>query len=258
MKKMLMLLLALASLLSAETKIELTVRIDFSREMLDYGYIDEKNEECSNFLGNQVRSNDYGSTCGSAGLCRTMLDSNILFGVAEFSYYGVEYYVLTGATHSLREVIEDELFHYKKCNGFVENDSVYNSIFVKMDSVLVPALNQYSQSPLDRTYSIVYDHERAQIMEYSGRYLEYPEMAQDSVDARNAVVSNIESNRYRFESIRVQNHRLTISAGLWGLPFALFDVNGHELRRGTLRNGVVVPAYPTIIKIQGRGAWLLK
>ena len=67
MKNLLILLLVLASLASAEIKIELTVRIDFSKEMLDYGNIDEKSEECVNFFNKQVRSNDYGTTCGSAG-----------------------------------------------------------------------------------------------------------------------------------------------------------------------------------------------
>lgn len=258
MKNLLILLLVLASLASAEIKIELTVRIDFSKEMLDYGNIDEKSEECVNFFNKQVRSNDYGTTCGSAGLCKTMLDSNILFGIAESYYYGVEYYVLTGATHSLREVVEDEFSHYKKCNGFTGNDSIYSSIFKKIDSVLVPALDKYSQNKRDYTYSIVYDHEQGRIMEYSGRYLEYPEIAQDSVDTRNATASIVGQNRFCHKSVRVQNRRLMVPEELSGRPFALFDVNGHALRQGTLKNNMEIPAFPTIIKIQGFEAKLLK
>ena len=82
-------------------------------------------------------------------------------------------------------------------------------------------------------------------------------MASDTVKARNAAISSIAPPKYKLETIHVQNHRLTASPKLLGREFTLFDVNGHELRRGTLQNNMQLPAYPTVIKIQGFGTRLL-
>ena len=40
--------------------------------------------------------------------------------------------------------------------------------------------------------------------------------------------------------------------------FILFDVNGHEIHRGVLKNNMEIPAYPIVIKIQNFGSNLLK
>ena len=91
-----------------------------------------------------------------------------------------------------------------------------------------------------------------------GPVFEFYDYAMDSVKVRNAAISSIVPAKYKLETIRVQNHRLTISPKLLGRDFVLFDVNGHELRRGTLQNNMQLPAYPTVIKIQGLGTRLLK
>ena len=78
-----------------------------------------------------------------------------------------------------------------------------------------------------------------------------------AVSAPDAVISGIAPAKYKLESIRVQNHQLSVSPELLGRKFTLFDVNGHELRRGTLQNNMQLPAYPTVIKIQGLGTKLL-
>ena len=83
-------------------------------------------------------------------------------------------------------------------------------------------------------------------------------MASDTVKARNAAISSIAPVKYKLETIRVQNRRLTVAPKLLGRQFTLFDVNGHELRRGTLKNNMQLPAYPTVIKIHGFGTQLLK
>ena len=83
-------------------------------------------------------------------------------------------------------------------------------------------------------------------------------IATDSVNARNAAISSIAPLKHKLETIHVQNHQLIVSPKLLGREFMLFDVNGHELRRGTLQNNMQLPAYPTVIKIQGFGSKLLK
>jgi hypothetical protein len=259
MKKILVVFLTLVSILWAEIKIEMAVRIDFPNEMFSYDFIDEKSEECAKFFEKHVTTT-YGNTCGSGGLCKTALDSNILFGWSYhmFSEQSIEFYVLTGATHTLRDAIEEDFLHYKNCNGFTGNDSVFNSIFVKIDSVLIPEMSKCSESKY--ACGFVYDHSQARMLGLivPGPSFEFTDYASDTVKARNAAISSIAPAKYKLETIRVQNHHLTASPKLLGREFTLFDVNGHELRRGTLQNNMPLPAYPTVIKIQGFGTRLLK
>jgi len=261
MKKILVVFLTLVSILWAEIKIEMAVRIDFPNEMFSYDFIDEKSEECAKFFEKHVTTT-YGNTCGSGGLCKTALDSNILFG---WSYYyceqSIEYYVISGATHTLRDAIEEDFLHYKNCNGFTGDDSSYNSIFTRIDSILVPEINKRLQDEKKNRILLVYDHRvrQAEIaIPGGGSDLEFIGFASDTVKARNAAISSFAPVTYKLETIRVQNHRLTASPKLLGRQFTLFDVNGHELRHGTLQNNMQLPTYPTIIKIQGFGTRLLK
>jgi hypothetical protein len=261
MKKILVVFLTLVSILWAEIKMEMAVRIDFPNEMFSYDFIDEKSEECAKFFEKHVTTT-YGNTCGSGGLCKTALDSNILFG---WSYYyceqSIEYYILSGATHTLRDAIEEDFLHYKNCNGFTGDDSSYNSIFTRIDSILVPEINKRLQDEKKNRILLVYDHRvrQAEIaIPGGGSDLEFIGFASDTVKARNAAISSFVPFKYKLEAIRVQNHRLTSSPKLLGREFTLFDVNGHELRRGTLQNNIRLPAYPIVIKIQGFGTQLLK
>ena len=264
MKKILILTLVFIATLWAETKIEVAVRIDFPNEMFSYDFIDEKSEECAKFFEKHVTTT-YGNTCGSGGLCKTALDSNILFG---WSYYyceqSIEYYVLSGATHTLRDAIEEDFLHYKNCNGFTGDDSSYNSIFTRIDSILVPEINKRLQDETKNRILLVYYHHIGWVRQAEiaipggGSDLDFIGFASDTVKARNAAISSIVPAKYKLETIRVQNRRLTASPKLLGREFTLFDVNGHELRRGTLQNNMQLPAYPTVIKIQGFGTRLLK
>ncbi|MBR6449443.1 MAG: hypothetical protein IKS96_05805 [Fibrobacter sp.] len=262
MKKMLVLLFALATIVWAEIKVEKSVRINFSKDVfISENEVEETSEECLFFDKNKVR-NDYDViACGYAGLCRTMLDSNILLGWSGGFFFddgSIEFYVLTGATHSVREIIEDEFVHYKKCYYFTNNDSIFKSIFEKIDSVLVPEINKCSVSKSG--CSLIYDHSTARMLDLvNGRpNYEFSDFASDTVKARNAAISSIVPFKYKLETIRVQNHRLIAAPKLLGRQFTLFDVNGHELYRGTLKNNMQLPAYPTVIKIQGFGTQLLK
>ena len=261
MKKIFILSFVAIATLWAETKIEVAVRIDFPNEMFSYDFIDEKSEECAKFFEKHVTTT-YGNTCGSGGLCKTALDSNILFG---WSYYyceqSIEYYILSGATHTLRDAIEEDFLHYKNCNGFTGDDSSYNSIFTRIDSILVPEINKRLQDEKKNRILLVYDHRvrQAEIaIPGGGSDLEFIGFASDTVKVRNAAISSFVPFKYKLEAIRVQNHRLTASPKLLGREFTLFDVNGHELRHGTLQNNMQLPTYPTIIKIQGFGTRLLK
>ena len=273
MKKILIPLLALAVMVWAEVKIEMAVRVENFPDNLFFDS-DNMNEEdyeaCSMFYKGKVHDSYGGVDCGYTGLCRSMLDSNILLGWngGLLSFFdgldsGIEFYVLTGAIHTVREIIEDEFVHYRKCYYFTDNDSIFNSLFAKIDSILVPEIDKYIQNERKKFVSLLYNYNvgwvrpAELVIPGGGGDLFHIEFAKDSVKARNAAISSIVPAKYRLETIRVQNHRLTISPKLLGRDFVLFDVNGHELRRGTLQNNMQLPAYPTVIKIQGFGTKLL-
>ena len=247
MKKIFVLLFALATIVWAKTKIEMIVRIEnLPEEVFDFDSWDENPDVCVNF-----------GCWGENFFCPSILDSNILYG---WAYIGsdIEFYVLTDAVHSWRETFEDELNRYRKCWKGVADDSSYNSIFTRIDSVLVPAINKCREGKSD--CALVYDHSQARMLGLivGSPIFEFHEFAIDTVKARNAAISSIAPVKYKLETIRVQNHRLTVAPKLLGRQFTLFDVNGHELRRGTLKNNMQLPAYPTVIKIQGLGTQLLK
>ena len=260
MKKLFILLLAMASFVWAEIKIEMPVRIEWlPREWFDeadFDFDDEWNEFCAEL-------DKSGCQIYEDILCPTVLDSNILYGWPNIKGT-VEFYVLTGATHSWREVFENELNHYRRCGMMAVDDSSYNSLLEKIDSVLVPEIEKYLQS--DESYRmctnpLLFDYSRGRMrgpVVGSGPDFDFFECASDSVKARNAAISPLARSVFRLESVRVQNHQLTVSPKLLGRQFMLFDVNGHELRRGTLQNNMLLPAYPTVIKIQGFGTRLLK
>ena len=259
MKKILVVFLTLVSILWAEIKIEMAVRIEnFPEKMFEIYNMDDQNGDCSIYNGKRIKSG-YGS-CGENGLCTAILDSNILFGWTWLYNEGIEFYVLTGATHSWREVIEDEFNHYRGCGGIIADDSTYKSMFAKIDSVLVPVVDTCLQKGncIHETLIFNYFSGRMRGLLVPGPNYEYGHFAGDTVKARNAAISSIAPVKYKLETIHVQNHRLTASPKLLGRQFTLFDVNGHELRRGTLQNNMQLPAYPTVIKIHGFGTQLLK
>ena len=255
MKKLFILLLALASIVWAEIKIEMPISIKFfPGAMFDF-YFDSWGKNCRDFvcLGEDSRGVER-------FVCPIVLDSNILYGMPSDDI--VEFFVLSGATHSLREIFEDELNRYRKCGIFVVDDSIYNDILKKIDSVLVPETEKYLQSNGKYSKYLIYDSYQERVTDFPpgtpGPVFEFYDYAMKIVNARNAAISSIAPAKYKLESIRVQNHQLSVSPELLGRKFTLFDVNGHELRRGTLQNNMQLPAYPTVIKIQGFGNKLLK
>ena len=246
MKKLFILLLAMASFAWAEIKIEMPVRIEFiPNELFDF----DKMKDCSK----------YGYRFDGV-VHPSVLDSNVLYGWVDDDV-DVEFYVLSGATHSWREVFEDVFSHYQKCGGIVADDSTYKDIFTTIDSVLVPEIEKYLQSNGKYSKALILDYSQGIMLDWNvggGPDFELWKNALDSVNARNAAISQLARSVFRFESVRVQNHQLTVSPKLIGREFVLFDVNGHELRRGTLQNNMLLPAYPTVIKIQNFGTRLLK
>jgi hypothetical protein len=263
MKKILVVFLTLASILWAEIKIEIAIRIDNLPEKIFEIYnMDDKNGDCSIYNGKRIKSG-YGA-CGYNGLCAAILDSDILFGWTLFSDDGIEFYTLTGATHSWRDVLEDEFNHFRLCRGIIADDSTYNSMFARIDSILVPEINKRLQDEKKNRILLVYDHRMGWVRQAEiaipggGCDLDFIGFATDTIKARNAAISSIAPVKYKLEAIRVQNHRLIAAPKLLGREFTLFDVNGHELRRGTLQNNIRLPAYPTVIKIHGFGTRLLK
>ena len=265
MKKISILLLVLASLLCAEVKVETAVRIENLPEelFLDEHNLGEDPEECLSFYKGKAR-NDYNSVaCGFAGLCQSMLDTSVLLGWSGGMNYffdegSVEFYVFSDATHSWKEVFEYEFKQYRRCYFLTDNDSIFNSFFEIIDSVLVPEVEKSLKGNYNKP--LIFDYSRGEMREIAvpGPNFEFGKFADDSVDARNAAISSIRQKQYRLAPVRVQGHRLIVPAKLIVRPFVLFDVNGHELRRGTLKNNMEVPAYPTVIKIQGYSAKLLK
>ena len=245
MKKLLILLFVLTAFVWAEIKIEMPVRIEFfPKEIFDF----DKMGGCSK----------YGYRFDGI-LHPSVLDSNILYGWVDDDV-DFEFYVLSGATHSWRNVFEDVFNHYQKCGGIVAEDSTYKDIITMIDSVLVPEIEKYLQSKGMYSKALILDCSQGIMLDWDvgGPNFELWQNALDIVKARNAAISKITPSVFRLETIRVQNHQLTVSQKLLGRQFMLFDVNGHELRRGTLQNNMLLPAYPTVIKVQGFGIKLLK
>ena len=134
MKKLLILLLALTAIAWAEIEIEVVVRIEnLPEKILDLDGFSSQNEYCAELEKNACFASEE-------ILCPMLLDANILYG---WSYYGsiIEFYVLTGASHALSEAVQNEFNFYRKCGIMVADDSTYNAIFSKIDSVLIPAIN---------------------------------------------------------------------------------------------------------------------
>ena len=253
MKKIFVLLFAIATIVWAEIKIEMAIRIkNLPEDVFDFDSWDENPDVCVNF-----------GCWGENFFCPSILDSNILYGWA-YTGSDIEFYVLTDAAHSWRETFEDELNRYRKCWKGVADDSTYNLIFAKIDSILIPEINKRLQDEKKNRILLVYDHRMGWISQAEiaipggGSDLDFIGFASDTVKARNAAISSIVPFKYKFETIRVQNRQLTVSPKLLDRQFTLFDVNGHELRRGTLKNNMQLPAYPTVIKIQGFGTRSLK
>ena len=257
----------------AETKVELAVVVDMGREELfDYDFIDVDNEECMSLFANPaLEPKDveklsvlyYDLYCGRGGLWKSALDSNILFAWSSGGNrcgQAVEFYILTGATHTLGEVIEDEFTHYKKCDCFYGNDSLFSSLLTSVDLGLMPEVERELKKDIDMRRFIFYDIKLAkrQYLSGGGPVVDCGDMVDLFLDIRNGAISKIPSNNSRFESIRVQDRRLMFSPKLEGRTFMLFDVNGHEIRRGVLKDNMEIPAYPTVIKIQDFGSRLLK
>ena len=274
MKKIIIPLLFLAAALWAETKVELLVVIDMGNNLFSYDkmdFIDVDDEECMSLFANPaLEPKDveklsvfyYDLYCGRGGLWKSALDSNILFARSSGGNccgQALEFYILTGATHTLGEVIEDEITRYKKCDCFDGNDSLFSFLLTGIDSELMPEVERELKKDIDMRRFIFYDIKLAKRLYVSGGpYVDCGDMVDLFLDIRNGAISKIPSNNSRFESIRVQNHRLTVSPKLEGRDFVLFDVNGHELRRGILKDNMEIPAYPTVIKIQDFGSRLLK
>ena len=256
MKKVIVALLTLASFVWAKIDIEVPVRV----EELPWEWFDE--DRFSVEYLNKCRAELDESVCHVCvdALCPMTLDSNILYGLQDFSGY-VEIYILTGATHSWRDAFEYLINYYRKCCFMDIDDSTYNALFAKIDSVLVPEIDKYLQSNGRYSKPLVYRHAMGIMqkeIKIPGPDYELIRIATDSVNARNAAISSIAPLKHKLETIHVQNHQLIVSPKLLGREFMLFDVNGHELRRGTLQNNMQLPAYPTVIKIQGFGSKLLK
>ncbi len=256
MKKLFILLLALASFVWAEIEIEMAVRVQEMPETLFDFYSEDKwDQNCLDFVC--LGEYDWGK---ERFVCPTALDSNILYGWPSYEGDIIEFYVLTGATHSWRDVFEDQLKRYRKCAKGAADDSTYNAVIVEIESVLIPEIEKYLQNNEKYSKLIIYDYSVRTILgrvDGGGPVFEFYDYAMKIVNARNAAISSIAPVKYKFETIRVQNHQLSVSPKLLGREFTLFDVNGHELRRGTLQNNMQLPAYPTVIKIQGFGTKML-
>lgn len=257
MKKLLILLFVLTTFVWAEIKIEMPVRIENLPETWfevdDFEIEDNWREFCAEL-------DKSGCHIYEDVLCPTVLDSDILYGWPNI-IGNVEFYVLTGATHSWREVFENQINHYRRCGIMAANDSSYNSLLAKIDSVLVPEIEKYLQSNGMYSKALIFDYSQGNMRDFDvggPPDYEFGKYALDSVKARNAAISQLAPSVSRHESVRVQNHQLTVSPKLLGRMFTLFDVNGHELRRGMLQNNMQLPAYPTVIKIQDFGTRLLK
>ena len=276
MKKLMLLMLALAACVWGEVFVKNSIHIVFPQDITNY--LSANEEEC--FLGFKANGkparpymNGYGGCVDD--VCSSILDTSVffmeeLYEEGDRCRYGFDYYsgdvtcsifyfyMFSDATHSLMDVIRDEFSRFQECGYFDITKPKLDSIFSDMDSVLVPELEK------ERHYSAyVTKCENA-----SGCMTNCPNVGlcfirtdETSIDyilaKRNASIS-IPYHVDFTARITVENGRLLVPEGLESRAYMLYGLNGRALRGGLLHNNMALPREPAILRVKDYGDVYLK
>lgn len=267
MRKIALILFVFFGCIWAEVKIEQELQIEITSDYFPDYCEKEKDsmltETCDIYLGKRHGINTP-LWCYKS-FCKSILDSNIYFFYYEndhaecyaYSDYclAFQFVVLSGATHSLIDVIRDEFTNYWKCNDLCISEGKLDSLFDEMDSVLVPELEKENNLP----FYIINGVENAFMLGCgTGLCSDGP---YDEIDSILAVRNAPQSLPYRMDfaaSVRMENGRLVVPRESENREFVLLNLNGRILRRGKLRNNMLLPHEPTILRIKNIGEVYLK
>lgn len=275
MKKLMLLMLALAACVWGEVYIKDSVRIVFPQNIANY--LGANEEEC--FLGfkpngKTVRPymNRYGSCVDD--VCSSILDTSIFFMHEEveegdgcrygFDYYseGTDclfyyFYVLSDATHSLMEVVRDEFKRFQECGVFDISSERLDSILSDMDS-LVPKLEE------KHLYAAYVTDCGDGLGCLSDCYKTGPCFLQSKNTSIYEILEKRNSQTlipYHVDfaaRITVENGRLLVPEGLESRAYMLYSLNGRVLRGGLLHNNMALPREPAILRVKDYGDVYLK
>lgn len=254
MKKIVLLMLVIAGSLWAEVEIERFLKVKIPYDFFsDYCGSEASSllpESCKIYIDKRFVSpiswcSDY--------VCNSVLDSRIFFsfydGSMSSDYYVLQYYVFSGATVSLIDVIRDEFTNFQRCNFLCTSDEKLDSLFNEMDRSLAPGL----QTKLNLYEIDKKTHEGR--LTYSS-YDVYGNIY-DVLDSLNASQS-VPYGVYFAAGVRAENGRLVVPQGLEGREFLLLNLKGRALRKGNLRNNMLLPREPSILRVKGTGDVYLK
>lgn len=287
MKKILSLMLALTCAVCAEVTIKERIAVVFpivydpeNAYNIIYDTLDcrkymslEKNETGRSYL-------DSWGWCGD-DVCSSVLDSSVF--LLEHTHCGDDYTTdvlwrngyeihdgecttyefvsFSDATHSLAEVVMDELRHFQRCRYLDITDERMDSILADMERLVPPALEIKRPWLVENIY-ITDCENRAGCMEKcdaTGGCFEY--IFYTNIEKILAARNGTESLPYRMDfaaRIAVENGRLVVPADLIGRSFVLFNLNGRVLRKGELRSDMVLPHEPAVLRVKGYGDMYLK
>jgi len=285
MKKLMLLMLALAACVWGEVFIKDSVRIVFPQNIcLDNVW--QANEECflekaydkeRNYMKmKQARIfmndlNCYGDVCSS------ILDTSIFFleEEREFDYgfgrYFIDngvntdgessvfaFYALSDATHSLMEVVRDEFKRFQECGYFDISSEEMDSILSDMDSILMPELD----GKFHEDYYVTDCGKGTGCMEWcpiTGPVCHWSKYTSiyEIIEKRNSQTS-IPYHVDFAARITVENGRLLVPEGLESRAYMLYGLNGRVLRGGLLHNNMALPREPAILRVKDYGDVYLK
>lgn len=282
MKKLMLLMLALAACVWGEVFIKDSIHIVFPQKIsLDKIY--EVNEEC--FLEEaydkergykktkqaRVFANDLNCY---ADVCSSVLDTSVFFleedeisdyGFNDYFFYkGVDssansmiysFYALSDATHSLMEVIRDEFKRFQECGYFDVSSEVIDSILSDMDSVVESSKYHWDAYLTDCGNG-------------AGCMDDCPLVGGPCFWSGRTSLSEILKKRnsqasipYRMDfaaRVAVENGRLRVPASLESRAYMLYGLNGRVLRSGQLRNNMALPREQSVLRVKDYGDVYLK
>lgn len=277
MKKLMLLMLALVACVWGEVFIKDSIHIVFPKNVANYLIDDE--EKC--VLGSKPNgkpARPYMSPYGWCGgyVCNSILDTSVFFVEEEIgdNCYGFDYffkekgvstngeecmvysfYVLSDASHSLLDVIQDEFGRFQECGLFDITKTDLDSILSKMEAALVA----------DKYHSTTYVTDCGNgngcmqecLLTGSPCFSSENTNMGDVLAKRNASIS-IPYHVDFAARITVENGQLLVPEGLESRAYMLYDLNGRTLRGGFLHNNMALPREPAILRVKDYGDVYLK
>lgn len=287
MKKLMLLMIALATCVWGEVFIKDSIRIVFPQD-ISLENIWQASEEC--FLeiaydkergykkAKQARIFMNDLNCYS-DVCSSILDTSVFFleeeivsncfGYNDFfrdkgvSTDGKEcmiysFYILSDASHSLIDVIQDEFKRFQECEFFDLSKGKLDSILLEMEAVLsLELMNKYHST----TYVIDCGNGKGCMQEcplvgepcFSSEYT-----SMDDILAKRNVSISVPYRMDFAARITVENGRLRVPTSLESRAYMLYGLNGRVLRSGLLRNNMALPREPSILRVKDYGDVYLK